>query len=279
MILRARQFDFSFPRPVLIMGIINVTPDSFFDGGEFLEPAAAIARGLELAEQGAELIDIGGESTRPRAEPVSEVEELKRVIPVIEELARQIKVPISIDTQKPAVAEAAISAGASIVNDIGANRTDDRMWRVVAEAGAGYIAMHMQGTPRTMQSNPVYQDVVEEICQFFKDRVTRLEAVGVHNDQIVLDVGIGFGKTLHHNLELLGALNRFTRFNRPLLLGVSRKSFISSLLGLEMEARLPAALACACWAVAAGAQIIRTHDVADTIRAVRMTEAIRMYNK
>jgi dihydropteroate synthase len=148
------------------------------------------------------------------------------------------------------------------------------MGRVVAEAGAGYVAMHMQGTPRTMQSNPAYQDVVEEIYQFFKDRLTRLEAVGVHHDQIVLDVGIGFGKTLNHNLELLGALNRFTRFNRPLLLGVSRKSFISSLLGLEMEARLPAALACACWAVPRRPDH-RTHDAADTI-GVRMAETIRM---
>ena len=155
----------------------------------------------------------------------------------------------------------------------GANHRQ-RMGRVVAEAGAGYVAMHMQGTPRTMQSNPAYQDVVEEIYQFFKDRLTRLEAVGVHHDQIVLDVGIGFGKTLNHNLELLGALNRFTRFNRPLLLGVSRKSFISSLLGLEMEARLPAALACACWAVPRRPDH-RTHDAADTI-GVRMAETIRM---
>jgi dihydropteroate synthase len=261
------------------MGIVNVTPDSFSDGEEFFEPARAVERGLELVGQGAEILDVGGESTRPKAEPVGETEELRRVLPVIEGLARQVKVPISIDTQKPAIAEQAILAGASLVNDIAANRTDHRMWRVVAEARAGYVAMHMKGTPRTMQLNPVYQNVVEEIGDFFADRLARLEGAGVHLEQVVLDVGIGFGKTLKHNLELLGGLKRFTRFNRPLLLGVSRKSFIGKLLGLEMEERLPASLACSCWAISAGVQLIRTHDVAETVRAVRMTEAIKKYRE
>ncbi len=274
MILRARQFEFRFPRPALVMGVVNVTPDSFSDGGRFLEPAAAVARALELAGQGAEIIDIGGESTRPGAAPVSEAEELGRVLPVIEQLTRRLAVAISIDTQKPAVARAALQAGASLVNDIAANRDEDEMWRVVAQAGAGYVAMHMQGTPQTMQQNPVYQDAVREVEDFFAERLKRLAAAGVGREQIVLDVGIGFGKTAAHNLELLAGLKRFTKFQRPLVLGVSRKSFIGKLLGAPVDARLPAALACASWAAQAGAQIVRTHDVAETRQALRMTEAI-----
>src|ERR1044071_7803321 len=162
MIFRAGQFEFTFPRPMMIMGVVNVTPDSFSDGGRFLDPSAAVAHALEQVAQGAEIIDVGGESTRPGAEPVSEAEELRRVRPVIERLAAQVKVAVSIDTRKPAVAHAALQAGASLVNDIAANRADDEMWRVVAEAGAGYVCMHMQGTPQTMQLHPVYRDVLNE---------------------------------------------------------------------------------------------------------------------
>ena len=275
MILRARHLEYVFPRPALVMGVVNVTPDSFSDGGKFFAPAPAVEHALRLVEEGADLLDIGGESTRPHAEAVSEAEELRRVLPVIQQLAGRVKTPISIDTQKPAVARAALDAGASLVNDIAANRVEDAMWRVVAQAGAGYVALHMQGTPQTMQLNPGYQDVVEEVGDFFTDRLDRLGAAGVSAEQVVLDVGIGFGKTLAHNLELLARLKRFTKFGRPLLLGVSRKSFIGKLLGLDLAARLPGALACACLAVEAGAQIIRTHDVAPTIQALRMTEAIR----
>jgi dihydropteroate synthase len=275
MILRARQFEFTFPRPVLVMGIVNVTPDSFSDGGKYLAPEAAVAHALELVAEGAEMLDIGGESTRPRAVPVSEAEELARVIPVIERLAAQVKVPISIDTQKPGVARVALQAGACIVNDIAANRTDDAMWRVVAGAGAGYVAMHMQGTPQDMQQAPVYADVVREVGGFFDDRLARLAAAGVTAEQVVLDVGIGFGKTLEHNLELLSGLNRFTKHHRPLLLGISRKSFIGKLLGVDVPGRLPAALAATCVAVLDGVQLVRTHDVAATVQAVRMTEAIQ----
>ena len=274
MLLRARQFEFTFPRPALIMGIVNVTPDSFSDGGQFFEPGAAVAHALRLVEQGAEILDIGGESTRPRAVPVSETEDLRRVLPVIEQLAGRVKVPLSIDTLKPAVARAALAAGASIVNDVGANRDDDAMWRVVAEAGAGYVCMHMQGTPQTMQTNPVYADVVREVTEFFFDRLKRLNGCGVGRDQIIFDVGIGFGKTLEHNLQLLGAMRSFRKLERPLLLGVSRKSFMGTLLGAGPAARLPASLACASLAVEAGAQIIRAHDVAETLLAVRMAEAI-----
>ncbi len=274
MLLRARQFQFTFPRPALVMGVVNVTPDSFSDGGKFFEAAAAVEHGLKMAGEGAEILDIGGESTRPRATPVSEAEELRRVIPVIEQLAARVKIPISIDTMKPSVARAAIAAGASIVNDIAANRTDDAMWRVVAESGAGYILMHMQGTPQTMQDKPVYADVVREVHEFFSDKIRRLNGCGIAEEQVILDVGIGFGKALEHNLLLLGALRSFTKVARPLLLGVSRKSFMGKLLGAETAARLPAALACAALAVEAGVQIVRTHDVAETVQAVRMTEAI-----
>jgi len=256
------------------MGVVNVTPDSFSDGGRFLDADQAVAHGLELVAQGAEILDIGGESTRPGAEPVSEAEELRRVMPVVEKLAAGRKVPVSIDTLKPAVARAALQQGASIVNDVAANRDDDAMWRVVADAGAGYICMHMQGTPRTMQANPAYADVVREVREFFDDRLQRLNACGVKFDQVVLDPGIGFGKTLEHNLQLLAGLPGFTNIQRPLLVGVSRKGFIGNLLGPDVTARLPASLACACLAVGAGVQIIRAHDVAETVQAVRMTEAI-----
>jgi dihydropteroate synthase len=274
MLFRARQFEFVFPRPALVMGVVNVTPDSFSDGGKFFDPARAVAHALELVAQGAEILDLGGESTRPGAAPVAEAEELRRVIPVVEQLASRVKIPLSIDTVKPAVARAALQAGASIVNDVAAHREDDAMWRVVAEWGAGYICMHARGTPQTMQMNPVYADVVREVGEFFGERLKTLSTRGVAADQVALDVGIGFGKTPGHNLQLLAALRSFTKWRRPLLLGVSRKSFIGTLLGAEVAGRLPGSLACACLAVEAGVQIIRTHDVAETVQAVRMTEAI-----
>jgi len=274
MLFCARQFEFVFPRPTLVMGIVNVTPDSFSDGGKFLDADAAVAHALELAAQGAEILDIGGESTRPNAEPVNEAEELRRVIPVIEKLAAKIKIPLSIDTMKPAVARAALAAGASIVNDVAANRNDDAMWKVVSEFRAGYICMHAQGSPTTMQKNPAYKNVVREVGEFFRERLKKLNAAGVAADQIIFDPGIGFGKTLEHNLQLLAGLRSFTNLQRPLLLGVSRKSFIGKITGAEVENRLPASLACATLAVAGGVQIIRTHDVAETIQAVRMAEAI-----
>jgi len=274
MIFRARQFEFTFPRPAMVMGIVNVTPDSFSDGGQFLDPAAAVAHGLEMVRQRAEIIDVGGESTRPGAEPVGEAEELHRVLPVIERLASQVNVAICIDTQKPAVARAALQAGACIVNDIAANRSNDEMWRVVAGVKAGYICVHMQGAPKTMQLNPVYQDVVQEVRDFFVDRLGRLKQAGVDAVQVVLDPGIGFGKTLEHNLQLLAGLERLTNLSRPVLLGVSRKSFMGKLLGAEVTARLPAALACECLAIQAGVQMIRTHHVAETLQALRMAEAV-----
>ena len=256
------------------MGIVNVTPDSFSDGGRYLDSGAAIDHALQLVEQGAEIIDVGGESTRPQAVPVSEEEELRRVIPVVKELARRLAIPISVDTLKPGVARVALGSGASLVNDVGANRTDAEMARVVAEAGAGYVCVHMQGTPQTMQADPHYADVVAEVGSFFVERIRRLNDCGVTGDQIILDTGIGFGKSLDHNLRLLGGLGRFRELGRPLMLGASRKSFIGKLLGAPPADRLPASLACACLAVEAGAAVIRAHDVAETVQAVRMAEAI-----
>lgn len=279
MILRAGQYQFEFPGPALLMGVVNVTPDSFFDGGQFLKPQAAADRALQLVEQGAGIVDIGGESTRPGAAPVSEGEEIRRVLPVIERLAGRITAPLSVDTQKAGVARAALAAGASMVNNIAANRQDEALWQAVAEFKAGYVAMHMQGTPQTMQLKPTYGDVLAEIGAFLADRLDRLKRAGVEPEQAVLDVGIGFGKNLEHNLQLLAGLKSFTRFERPLLLGVSRKSFMGQLLGLDVFARLPASLACAVWAVQNGVQIVRTHDVAETRQALRMTEAIRAHQK
>ena len=259
----------------MLMGIVNVTPDSFSDGGKFFDPDAAIKHALELIEEGADMVDVGGESTRPNATPVSEGEELRRVLPVIETLARTVKIPISIDTMKPAVARAALAAGASIVNDVAANRQEDAMWRVVAECGAGYVAMHMQGTPQTMQTAPAYNDVIADVNKFFGGRLDRLKQAGVTAEQVVLDVGIGFGKTVEHNLRLLACVDSFTRWNRPLLLGASRKSFIPQAAGDAATAdRLSGSLACACWAAQNGVNIIRTHDVAATRQALRLTEAI-----
>jgi dihydropteroate synthase len=271
-----RNIDFEFPRPAVVMGILNVTPDSFSDGGAYLTVDRAVTHAHEMIAAGAEIIDIGGESTRPGAPEVSTDEEIRRVLPVIQRLRTETNAVLSIDTQKAAVAAVALEAGAQIVNDIAANREKDDLWRVVASHGAGYVAMHMQGTPQTMQQQPQYNDVVVEVAAFFEERLVQMQTAGLAGDQIALDVGIGFGKTLEHNLQLLGGLRHFTRYARPLLLGVSRKSFMGRLLGVSgVPERLPAALACSVDAIGQGANIIRTHDVAETVRALRMAEAIK----
>jgi dihydropteroate synthase len=286
-IFRARQFKFVFPRPALVMGIVNVTPDSFSDGGNFFDSRKAVQHALKLIEQGAEILDIGGESTRPNAMPVSEKEELRRVIPVIEKLEAKVKIPLSIDTMKPAVARAALEAGASIVNDVAASSrsracesadgvftnaaTSDEIWRIVSEFQAGYVCMH---APLALHKIEKQKNIVREVGKFFQERFGKLKAAGISPEQVVFDPGIGFGKTLEQNLQLLAGLQSFTKLKRPLLLGVSRKSFIGKLLGAELNERLPASLACASLAVADGVQIIRAHDVAETVQAVRMTEAV-----
>ena len=280
MLLRARHFEFQFPRPAMVMGIVNVTSDSFSDGGRFLNADRAIEHALQLVAEGADILDIGGESTRPNATPVSEDEELRRVLPVIRGLAGKVTIPISIDTMKPAIARPAVEAGASMINDVAANRDETAMWQVARESGAAYVLVHMQGVPRTMQSNPHYDDVVSDIGKFYDERMKILGMCGVVSEQIILDPGLGFGKSLEHNLELLAGLGHFRTYQRPLLIGASRKGFIGSVTGAKEAAeRLPGSLACAVAAIEAGAQIIRTHDVAATKQAVRMMEAIQAKRK
>jgi len=275
MLLKARDHEFRFPRPALLMGVVNVTPDSFFDGGRHASTEAAVEHSLRLVEQGADILDVGGESTRPGAAPVPEAEELRRVIPVIRSLAGRVRVPISVDTMKPGVAEAALEAGASLVNDVAAHRGDDSLWRAVARHRAGYVVMHMQGEPATMQAAPAYRDVVGEIDRFFLERLDRLGACGVALGQVILDPGIGFGKETGHNLELLRRLGAFRHHGRPLLVGLSRKSLVGRVTGAsDPSQRLSGSLAGAVWARAQGASVIRAHDVAETRQALAMVEAI-----
>jgi dihydropteroate synthase len=277
MILRARDITFSFPGPALIMGVVNVTPDSFSDGGKFFDAEAAISHGLRLAAEGADILDVGGESTRPNAEPVPEEEELRRITPVVKALTERSGKPVSIDTHKISVARKAIELGAVIVNDINGNRRDSEMYRLVQQSGASYVLMHMKGTPQTMQAEAEYDDVNADVLRFFQERQTNLRDCGVSDEQIILDPGIGFAKTAEHNLQLLAGLKRLTIQQRPLLVGASRKSFIGKLLGTQD--RLPGSLGCAAWAVLNGAQIIRTHDVAETVQSVRMIEQIQARQK
>ncbi len=277
MIWRACDRSWEFPRPTLVMGIVNVTPDSFSDGGRFQSADQAVEHALRLAEEGADILDIGGESTRPSATPVDESEELSRVISIIEKLAGQTQAALSIDTQKPTVAQAAVKAGAVIINDIAANRENEAMWQLVSETGAGYVAMHMQGTPQTMQEAPQYNNVVNDVEAFFISRMTRWNDWGMAFEQVVLDPGIGFGKTVEHNLALLAALERFTKMQRPLLVGASRKSFIGHVTNTEVNDRLPGSLACACRAAQAGASVVRVHDVKETVQALQTWEAIEKH--
>ena len=269
-----RKHQYNFPRKTLVMGILNVTPDSFSDGGLFFNPNKAVDHALKLVEEGADILDIGGESTRPGAASISVKEELNRVIPVINQLAKKNELIISIDTHKPIVAEEAIGAGASIINDIGANNNHAEMWKVISNTKAGYICMHMKGAPQTMQKNPFYKDVCKDVCNFFKERLNSLLDYGISIDHIAIDPGIGFGKSLDHNIELMSHLNKFNVFQRPVLVGASRKSFIDKLLGVPLEKRLPASLTCAAWATIQGSQIIRAHEVAETVQAIRMAEAL-----
>jgi dihydropteroate synthase len=257
------------------MGVLNVTPDSFSDGGRFASEADAVLHGIGMAAEGADIIDVGGESTRPGAEPVDAAEEAARVVPVVRRLAREVDVAISVDTTKAAVAEAALDAGAVIVNDVSAMRVDDAMAAVVAGSGAGVVLMHMLGNPRTMQADPRYDDVVAEVTTVLAGWAAEAEAAGIARDHIVLDPGIGFGKTAAHNLSLLRRLDRVVATGYPVLVGPSRKSFIGLTLGLPLEERLEGTAAAVAWAVASGARIVRVHDVRPMVRIVRMTEAIR----
>jgi len=259
----------------LIMGIVNVTPDSFSDGGRWLDESQAVTHGLQLLAEGADILDIGGESTRPGAEPVSLEEELRRTLPVIRGLRAQSTALISIDTFKGSVAEAALEAGADIINDISGLLRDPQMIDVAKASDCGLVVMHMKGEPRTMQANPAYADVVEEVGSFFTERLTTLEDAGIDPRRVALDPGIGFGKSLEHNLALLRALPEFQALGRPLLLGISRKTMIGKLLGdLDMAQRDWPTIGLTSWLREHGARILRVHDVKPNVEALRMIEAI-----
>lgn len=264
-------------RRPLVMGIVNVTLDSFSDGGRFASTEAAVAHGLDLVRQGADLLDIGGESTRPGAQPVPLEEELGRVQPVVAALAQRTGVPLSVDTSKAEVARVCLTAGARIINDVTGLTGDPEMAEVARSAGSGVILMHMQGSPLTMQQEPRYDDVVRDIARFFEERLQALTSLGIASERIVLDPGIGFGKTRAHNLEILARLDEFQRLGRPVCLGVSRKGFLGRLLGERpVERRLAASLAAVCWAMCRNAvQVIRVHDVEETVDAVTTIMAIQ----
>jgi dihydropteroate synthase len=267
-----RLIEFS-DRP-LIMGVVNVTPDSFFDGGRYLDAEAAVAHAVRLVEEGADLLDVGAESTRPGADVVTEAEERRRAIPVVTAVAKAVTAPISIDTSKATVAQAALDAGAVLVNDVTALRGDHAMVDVIARTGSGIVLMHMQGTPHTMQQAPRYDDVVGEISAFFEDRIRFAMAHGIIRRQIILDPGIGFGKLLVHNLTLLAQLQHFMQFECPLLVGVSRKAFLGQLVDRPVQEREWATAAAVAMAVDRGARIIRVHDVRAMKDVVQVTAAI-----
>jgi dihydropteroate synthase len=271
--IRGRQLTITRP---LVMGIVNVTPDSFSDAGQFLDHSAAVHHARQLVDEGADLLDIGGESTRPGSHPVPLDEELHRVVPVIDEMTRQFSVPISVDTSKAEVAKQAIAAGATVVNDVTAMLGDPQMSAVVRDTGAGLILMHMRGTPATMQQAPEYPEgVLPALDHFFQSRLQELPRLGIPAESAVLDPGIGFGKRAAHNWEILARLGELGRFGRPVCLGVSRKGLFGKLLDRPVEQRLAASLAVACAAMATGsAQIFRVHDVAATRDAVRVFERL-----
>jgi dihydropteroate synthase len=263
-----------FGRRTHLMGIVNVTPDSFSDGGKFATADAAVAQGEKLVAAGASILDVGGESTRPGAEPVGAEEEKRRVLPVVAALAKKLKVPLSIDTTKAEVARAALDAGAAMVNDISGLRGDPGMAALVAERGVPAVVMHMKGTPRTMQQSPKYSDPVAEICGWLRESLAAAGKAGIPEEKLIVDPGIGFGKTMEHNLEILARLREFRTLGRPLLVGVSRKSFLGKLTGLEAPDRALPSAGAAAWCIAQGADILRVHDVEETETVRIVVDAI-----
>ena len=273
MMLHCGQFKLDLTRP-RVMGILNVTPDSFSDGGHYSQVNAAVQHALSLIDEGVDILDIGGESTRPNAAPVTLAQELDRVIPVIEALvAHQINVPISIDTYKPAVMRAAIAAGASLVNDVSALQEEGAI-AAVADSDVGVCLMHMQGTPQTMQDNPHYVDVVEEVSAFLSERVSVCQQAGIASNRLLIDPGFGFGKTRVHNITLIQRLDALTQLNLPILVGLSRKSVLGQVTGHDVDARLYASVAAAVISVMKGTHIVRVHDVKATVEALKVLAAI-----
>jgi len=273
--IRCRKRTFTLGKQTLLMGVLNVTPDSFSDGGIFFDKEKAIARGLKMVEEGADFIDIGGESTRPGSKPLGLDEELRRVIPVIEFLAKEVDVPISIDTYKSAVAKKAIEAGAQIINDISGLHLDPSLSQVAAKEDVPLVLMHIRGNPETMQKNIHYESFFSEIIQYLKDSIQRAESAGVDPEQIIIDPGIGFGKTVEDNLLILKNLQEFKILGKPLLLGTSRKSFIGKILNADVTERLEGTLSSIVVGVLNGAHIIRCHDVIQAKRAIAIADAVR----
>lgn len=270
-IWRCRDITFDLTQRTLLMGILNVTPDSFSDGGCFFDPVLAVERALQMEHDGADIIDVGGESTRPNSEPVSEEQELQRVIPVIERLADRVKIPISIDTVKSRVAEEALRVGARIVNDISGMRFDSDMPKVVAEFQAGVVLMHIKGTPKTMQKNPYYDDLLREIKDYLQTSMQIAQSASIPLEQIVIDPGIGFGKTIQDNFTILRHLETFQELRRPILIGPSRKSF----LGGSVDQRLEGTAAAVSAAIFKGADVVRVHDVREMLRVVKIADIIK----
>ncbi|MGB9710294.1 MAG: dihydropteroate synthase [Thermodesulfovibrio sp.] len=274
--LKFHNFEFDFLKKTYIMGILNVTPDSFFDGGRYLSFQNAIDHALRMVEEGADIIDIGGESTRPGAEPVSIDEELKRVIPIIEALSKKISIPISIDTYKAKVAEKAIEAGATIVNDISGLRFDPEMAKVVSRYKVPVVIMHIKGTPRDMQKNPHYEALIPEIIEYLRNSIVIAKQAGVDENMIIIDPGIGFGKLPQHNLQILKNLKEFSKLGKPILIGVSRKSFIGYVLNESSpEKRLEGTASAVAVSVINGANIVRVHDVGFMAKIVKLADAIK----
>ena len=271
---KLRKKTLSFEHGPAVMGIVNVTPDSFSDGGRFFEPGQAVEHGLRLVEEGAAILDVGGESTRPFSEGVSTEEELRRIEPVVASLARQTDVPISIDTSKAEVAKAAIDAGAEIINDVTGLQGDPAMLQVALDTEAAVCVMHMQGSPRTMQAEPEYEDVVTEVLDYLDARCKALEAAGIDRARIAVDPGIGFGKTVEHNLDLLRNVKQFHKLGQPILIGVSRKGFIGRMLGdMDLE-RESGTVAISLAMAAAGVQVLRVHNVGDNVRALKVFRSV-----
>lgn len=274
--LSFHSFEFDFLKKTYLMGILNVTPDSFFDGGRYLNVNIATEQALRMVDEGADIIDIGGESTRPGAEPVTVDEELKRVIPVIEALCKKISIPISIDTYKARVAELAIQAGATIVNDISGLRFDPEMPAVVSKYKVPVVIMHIKGTPKDMQKNPSYNALIPEIIEYLRESIVIAKKAGIREDMIIIDPGIGFGKLPEHNLEIIKRLKDFTHLGKPVLIGVSRKSFIGKILNdAPPEGRLEGTAAAVVAGILNGANIVRVHDVGFMHKVVKVADAIK----
>ncbi len=273
-VLEIKGRRFLLGQKTWLMGIVNVTPDSFADAGAYFDTERAVEHGLKLACEGADILDVGGESTRPGSHPVSEKEELARVLPVLRAFKRRVNVLLSVDTTKSAVARAALDEGVDIVNDISALRADPAMASVVAASGAAVVLMHMQGTPATMQVAPHYDDLLGEVESFLRERTAAAVAAGIPEERVIVDPGIGFGKRFAHNLTLLDRLDRFRGLGRPLCVGFSRKAFIGAILGLPPEERLEGTLAVAALSISRGADILRVHDVGAVAKAARVAEAV-----